>query len=217
MDRLEQLERSWLFYKLRWFLKHGVVVLMALVIGGGVVYFFASGGSDFSQTKPAAKEVKVTEPAMDALPTPPAEPKVVIKEVPIKPVQLAPNFDFEAEIRQRLNLAQRAPAAQPPRTPAVTRSAGVEVLEAQFTQNPSYSKAVEIAEAYLAQNAYEKALSWSLKANEINNEDERSWAVFATASAELGRTEQATSSLRAYLRVRPSDRLSQLLVRLERP
>lgn len=226
MDRLQQLERGWMIYKLRWFFKHAFIIVMALIVGGGLVYWVANHGKQdrkLEETQEAAvfsSQVpdQKSEPTLPTL----AEvkeslPPVMIERVLIKPVFLEPNYDFEQDMAERLGTrvessAQRTSQATPS---VVTRTVGVESLEERFMQTPTYDRAIEIAEHYLRLGAYHEALKWSLEANEIDNEKEQSWAIFATASAQLGRKEQAAESLRAYLRTRTSQRLNALLRELE--
>ena len=224
MDRLQKLERGWLFYKLRQLLKGVLILAVAVLIGGGTVYLLLQGTRALQngvQAEPKASlpEKAVEQPAAPISPKPAPSPAAPV----LSPLELTPNYDFEQEIKTRL-APPSAKAATPALTPptangavAISRVDSLAALESAFMQQPSYAKAVEIAEAHLAQSRNEKALEWALKANEINNEDERSWAVFATASNRLGRSEQAINALKAYLAAKPSSRLMQLLERLEQP
>ncbi len=224
MDRLEQLERGWLIYKLRWLLKHAALILLALIVGGAVVYWL------FSDAPSAAAPERVVEPVAEPAPVKAPEPKVVIEEVLVEPVYLEPNYDFERELAARLRSQSRAtPQPEPTRTASratsdtpstrtpvvVSQEVSLEPLKEQFAQAPRFELALEIAQVYLQRGDYAGSLQWALKANEIDNEDERSWAIYATASAQMGYQEQATNSLRAYLRTRHSERLSNLLAKLE--
>jgi tetratricopeptide (TPR) repeat protein len=215
MDRLERLERGWLLYKLRWLFKHTILIIVSLAVGGLVVYWLDSAPPREVPDEEAALQLSAQKTDQSATP----EPRKVVQEVVVapEPVFLKPDFGFEQDIARRLGAraSRQQPTAPAKPRVVVSRSVDLPELEARFGQNPTYDQAVEIARAHLRAGDAQKALDWSLKANEINNEDARSWAVFATASAQLGRQEQAASSLRAYLRTRPSERLSNLLAELE--
>ncbi|MDR2639607.1 MAG: hypothetical protein LBC09_07220 [Helicobacteraceae bacterium] len=160
--------------------------------------------------------------------TPVAQPK--------PKMNITPNFDFAGEVDRRVAASIAAsrtqpqattpPPQQPPQTAPVQsatattgvsfqRVGGIKELEAAFNKQPSYSKAADIAEYYLKQDDYKNAYDWALKANELNQNDERSWAVFAEASYKMGSKDRAVNALRGYLGVRSSDRLSRLLNKIE--
>lgn len=229
MDRLQKLERGWLFYKLRQLTKAAAVLAAAVLIGGGTVYLVLQS-TQALQEAVSRDETPVSAPAAQAAPQPRPETPAAPEAKPSEPIHLMPSYDFEREIEQRVSpvrapqaarvappMQPSAPAAAPASAIALSRVDSLAALERAFERQPSYAKAVELAESHLAQGGSEEALKWALKANELNNEDERSWAVFATASSQLGRKEQAIEALKAYLTAKPSNRLTQLLARLEQP
>lgn len=218
MDRLEQLERGWLFYKLRWFLKSAALVAASLAMGGIVAYWLASAPPRDAASEDTAVQMSAQEPKeSDESPAEPP-PQTVIQEVMPEPVYLKPDFGFEQEIAARLNARAARPVpteeASRQRT-VVARSVDLGALKSRFEKSPTYDRAVEIARAHLRAGEAKEALEWALKANGIDNEDPRSWAVFATATARLGDKKRAASSLRAYLQTRSSEELSNLLAKLE--
>ncbi|MDR3163025.1 MAG: hypothetical protein LBT81_04120 [Helicobacteraceae bacterium] len=158
------------------------------------------------------------------------QPEVVVK--PKKsPMQLGPSLQFENSLTQRLSPPQQLetpPQAQPspqdtgqltpvdpPRTATIRRVSSLAELEDAFNKQPTYAKAVDIAEAYLKRKDPQNAYNWALKANSLDQTDERSWAVFASASVQLGYKERAINALNAYLANRNSEKLFRLLKELE--
>lgn len=77
--------------------------------------------------------------------------------------------------------------------------ANITNLEQNFHQKADYKIALHIARLYLVDKSYEKALWWSLKANELNKNDADSWIVFAKASFALGKKDEAKRALQSFL------------------
>ncbi|MDR1911259.1 MAG: CDC27 family protein [Helicobacteraceae bacterium] len=184
-----------------------------------------------------------TQPiGVESQPTPPIEvasPPKAERYVPTKPkMKLSANYDFITDLDRRVALAIAESSPPPARnvspivrssqnysqpTQSTTRGANVSMskvsglkdLEDAFNRQPTYSKAVDIAETYLKQNEFQEAYTWSLRANELDEKDERSWAVFAQASYKLGARDRAINALKGYLNARSSVRLSALLSQIE--
>ncbi|MDR0664126.1 MAG: hypothetical protein LBF86_01205 [Helicobacteraceae bacterium] len=148
-------------------------------------------------------------------------------------MNITPNFDFASEVDRRVAASLSASRPNVPSTPiqppvrseptqtvsnpvSLQRVSNVKDLISAFDRQPTYSKAVDIAESYLKQNDFQNAYSWALKANELNVNDERSWAVFALSSYKMGDKVRAVNALKGYLGVRSSERLSKLLYQIER-
>lgn len=216
MDRLEKLEKQWLFYKTKQILKRAAVVAAAVLVGGVVVYL-----SLYKSTQNSVEVQKeITE---ETKPAPMVEEKAVLPTLSSKeyeiarsssPLILEPDFSFEKEIKNRGVVAtKQAPVEQ--KTSIISKVTSLQALEDGFDSNPSYAKAIEIATAYREQNNNSKALKWALKANEIDSSEESSWEIYAVASSNLGRKEQAIKALKAFLAVKPSKRLADLLKEME--
>ncbi|MDR2151435.1 MAG: hypothetical protein LBO72_01325 [Helicobacteraceae bacterium] len=149
-------------------------------------------------------------------------------------MSIAPNYDFANDADKRVAASIVAVRTQPPPAPAIVnptptppvanpsspvsfqRVDGVSDLVNAFNRQPNYSKAVDIAEFYLKQNDFQNAYDWALKANELNGNDERSWAVFAKASYKMGHRDRAINALKGYLNAKSSANLSKLLYQIER-
>jgi len=70
-------------------------------------------------------------------------------------------------------------------------------LKKAFYENPSYEKALKLSELYMEERAFQKAVFWALKANELDN-TKQSWELFAKAKAQLGEKELAQKVLDLY-------------------
>lgn len=78
-------------------------------------------------------------------------------------------------------------------------AANITNLEQNFHQKAEYKTALHIAKLYLVDKSYEKALWWSLKANELDKNDAGSWIAFAKASFALGKKDEAKRALQSFL------------------
>ncbi|TKX33029.1 CDC27 family protein [Campylobacter aviculae] len=75
----------------------------------------------------------------------------------------------------------------------------IEKLKNNFYQNPSYEKALLLADEYYKKKNYNKSIFWALKANDINKEAKDSWFMFAKAQIALGNKNEAKKALDIYL------------------
>ena len=117
---------------------------------------------------------------------------------------------IEAQKAQILNQKQQNSAIQKslqkpiikPKEKIIIHSyaANVDNLEQEFAQNADYQRALQIANLYLADKNYEKALQWSLKANELDKSDAGAWISFAKAKFALGKKDEAKRALQSFLR-----------------
>ncbi|KAA8604748.1 hypothetical protein CGP82_01270 [Campylobacter sp. LR185c] len=74
----------------------------------------------------------------------------------------------------------------------------IATLRHAFYQNPSYEKAILLAQTYLDMKDYNKSIFWSLKANDINKISNTSWKLFAKAKQAQGFEEDAKKVLELY-------------------
>ncbi|WP_200764095.1 CDC27 family protein [Nitrosophilus alvini] len=81
---------------------------------------------------------------------------------------------------------------QPP-----SKTIGYIINKFERTKDPQL--AVFLSKSYYKDGKYKEALSWAIKANEIDSSNEESWILFAKASVKLGRKNEAINALRAYL------------------
>jgi hypothetical protein len=68
-----------------------------------------------------------------------------------------------------------------------------------------------IAEKFLENKRYKKALKWALISNEINDKNEKSWILFAKAKINMGKKQDAINALSAYLKNNSSTNVKNLL------
>jgi hypothetical protein len=88
-------------------------------------------------------------------------------------------------------------------------------LKEKFYTTSSIVFALMIAEEYYNQENYKNSLKWSLIANDIDAQNEKSWYWFAKSKAKLNQKSDAIKALKAYLSQNSSKRLSALLNKIQ--
>lgn len=80
-----------------------------------------------------------------------------------------------------------------------SQALNIAYLQKSFYQNPSYKKALNLANKYFEIQAYKKSIFWALKANELDRQKQDSWLIFAKAKRALGQEREAKRALQAYM------------------
>ena len=88
-------------------------------------------------------------------------------------------------------------------------------LKDKYYSTSSIVFALMLAEEYYYEKKYKQALKWALTANDIDSQNTKSWYWFAKSKVKLGKIEDATRALKAYLANNNSKRLSTLLHKIE--
>ena len=92
----------------------------------------------------------------------------------------------------------------------------MEQLQTKFAQTPNYNIAIIIARNYYKKGAFQKAISWAKKANEVDKSDAESWIIYAKSLYALGQDEKARQLLHIYLQYENSEEVDKLLQNWER-
>ncbi len=77
------------------------------------------------------------------------------------------------------------------------------------TNNIAFS--LLLSEKFLEKKAYKKALKWALISNEIDENSEQSWILFAKAKVKLGKKQDALNALNVYLKNSSSTQVKKVL------
>jgi len=88
-------------------------------------------------------------------------------------------------------------------------------LKEKFYKTSSIVFALMLSEEYYYDSKYNKALEWSLIANEIDPQNTRTWYWFAKSKVKLNQKDDAIKALKAYLSNNKSKRLNTLLHKIE--
>ena len=84
-------------------------------------------------------------------------------------------------------------------------------LKNKFQRTHDIDFALMLCENYYSKKMYRKSLKWSIIANDIDNQGERSWIWFAKSKYRLNERNDAIKALRAYLKSNDSKKIRLLL------
>ena len=96
-----------------------------------------------------------------------------------------------------------------------SRKRTIKSAQESFSRSGSYRDALYVAKEYYRKGRYSSAQKWALIANNINNENEDSWLVFAKAKAKLGQRKDAEQVLSAYIKKSHSTKAKILLQKIK--
>lgn len=176
-----ELEKDFKAYKIKLFVKRALLfcIFCACCVGG--FYAFA-----LYKAKQNTLEIALNEKSK-------MQEKLEIAKLEIQKAQI---------LNEKKHFAQPKENVMPQNKEKITihsYMANITNLEQNFHQKADYKSALHIASLYFADKNYQKALWWSLKANELDKNDAGSWIVFAKASFALGKKDDAKRALQSFL------------------
>ncbi len=87
----------------------------------------------------------------------------------------------------------------------------ISYLKEKFQKTNNIIFALMLCEEYYAKKDYKNTLKWSIIANDLDSNSERSWIWFAKAKYRLNKKDDAIKALNAYLRINQSENIKELL------
>ncbi len=88
---------------------------------------------------------------------------------------------------------------------------GLSFIKKKFYATNNISFALMLSEKFLSKKEYKKALKWALISNEIDENNEKSWILFAKAKMKLGKPQDALNALNIYLKNNSSVKVKKIL------
>ncbi len=175
------LEKKWRKYQIK---KYMIYVFIAGIIFIFGLYFYMT-----RQTNNSKKSIHQLK-------------RKIVYENKIKP-----NLNFEKRLHiynqpSKPKKRQKDPVKTQVDKKIVLNTQNVEAndLIKRYNNIPNKNLALMIAQIYLQKKDYKKALEWSVKANELDKSDARSWMIFAKAAYKLGKKRRALHALSLYLK-----------------
>ncbi len=190
-EKYQRKQRIKLFFKLL-----GALLLIA----AGYLIYLQNHQSSTDEIKPATtatestlheqKEIETgvnqqqsaqTEPVKTAVETPKEEemPQKVIKRTSTSTQSAEENEPFQLKVNQRESLYKMLVA---------------------YKDQKSYKTAIKIAQFYLLQKEYKKAVKWAVEASKKDPSQAQSWIIYAKAKKALGKPDVAKRALGIYLK-----------------
>jgi len=231
MYDIDELERTWIRYSRKRFLKRsllagGVLLLIAVPIG----YVILKPAQSVS-APPTAVMKRPDMPAQKP-PVPSseeAEKKRTLKnEAPLRAVVPVAEKPKAKKPRMMITLSDPGKSSDTEReeTPEqkkirlqMTDAKSVKVvrmIEKRFPMTRDYNDAMYLAKYYYGKRNYRKAEYWAMQANTIDSNREESWIVFGKAKAKRGHRADALRVLQAYYDRSGSMRVQTLIDRIRK-
>lgn len=222
MLNIQNLERRWLKYKIKFYAPYilGVIALLTLLI---VVTYSKKSDTDKTQellASPSTSTHKtastVLEPSMDFVRS--FQTTLPINEPPKAPLQ-----KNAQPVREPLPIPKLV--ATPPPNSSDEKSFSLNrteskldigTLERRFKETSNANLGLFIARYHYDHGNYSEAYNFALKTNSISNKIEESWIIFAKSLVKLGREEQAKKTLQFYITDSNSEAARTLLDTIER-
>jgi len=89
------------------------------------------------------------------------------------------------------------------------------IMKSKFTQNKNPREAILISTAYYKAGNYVESEKWALSANNLDENIEESWFLFAKSKAKLGKDREAIKILLSYYKKTKSDKAKELITKIK--
>jgi len=119
--------------------------------------------------------------------------------------------NMPTSLQKRTPAANGAKIAKEPMQLKITEREGLYKMLVDYKDNKSYRTAIKIAQFYLLQKEYEKAVKWAVEASKKDPSQAQSWIIYAKAKKALGKPEMAKRALTIYLKHNYSPEAKALL------
>ncbi len=206
MHEYERLERRWRRYRLkRFFLYLFYLLILTLFVAGGWSIWQKDLIPNFSM--PSNDKVIVTNNYL--FPSLEFEKRLDKKEK---------NLDKLSERKQKAKRPQKhitrerkKPKSSPQPLTITSQNIALNDIIRDFKKKPTPALALLIAKKYFVRGDYEKSLKWSIKANELDKENEESWILYAKSASRLGDKKRAMQALLIIIKKSNSEEAKRLL------
>lgn len=239
MEINNHLEQEWKNYKQKSLFKSPIILGSTVFAAAFIAYMKFTEPSATTETvaplvkvdermlktikKIEEKRVKEEEKKQRRTPNPTPEvqtpKKVVIKKnlTEKRVVEFFPGLTFETrltyskpsykQLEKPKIIVEKVPE---PEIIVIKQNSSLKDLMASYNQEKSHGKALIIAKKYFEKKQYKDAINWSLRANELNSDSDKSWVIFAKSNIAIGRVEVALKAIDAYLVNNRSDELEKI-------
>ncbi len=132
---------------------------------------------------------------------------------PVTPTRVATpkEENMPTAIQKRTPAKNGTKAANEPMQLKIMEREGLYKMLVDYKDNKSYRSAIKIAQFYLLQKEYEKAVKWAVEASKKDPSQAQSWIIYAKAKKALGKPEMAKRALTIYLKHNYSPEAKALL------
>ena len=232
MLNIPDLEKRWLHYKIKSFFPYAISLLFLCIIIG-IYYFFNINNNEkttkgkkeiviqkklhketVTATKVSLKNTttQIFSPSMSFIDTiktqkEPLEGPIKHREVKLKPVKRVKHI-------QKMEI--KAKAIQKKQVTTITimkqnTSKDIQNILHRFQEDKNPALSLFLAKKYYELGNYKQASNYALITNQLNQEIEDSWLIFAKSLVKMGKRKKAIKLLREYINKSHSTNASILL------
>ena len=134
-----------------------------------------------------------------------------LSDIELMDTQAMPSADKVIPAAVKKTAAAKKPKAKKKIFISSQKMGSLSLIKKRFYASNNITFSLLLSQKFLEKKEYKKALKWALISNEINENNERSWILFAQAKAKLGKKQDAINALRVYLKSRNSIKVKKIL------
>ncbi len=220
---MHELEKKWILYKREKYKKAAILFASFFVVAASSFYasyliFGADKNHNIAKTPQIIEQNLSTQRPQEAqtvLQNAAKEIVIVSSEAQNEKFR---SFDATTSQESKIKESRQVEALPPPKAEVapkihmeIKEAKETLLLEERFKKNGDFESALALSEEYYKNEEYQKALKWAISANSIDSKNEKSWALFAKASAKLGRKQNAENALENFARTSGSENIKALL------
>jgi len=234
MTNVDELEKRWIQYKIKSYLRDKRVLFLFIVILIVALFFSfnktSKVQSEIKSSLHVEKKIKENEVLNDKKAT--KQETIKKKEVNKSSIVskeklvLSPSMSFMEKIdikktllvkhKSQIKTAKEKTKIINAKNESInfkrtTSQSDIESVRKRFEQNNNPALSLFIAKKYYELGEYNKAYNYALITNKINNDIEDSWIIFAKSLVKFGEKEKALKTLNKYVNHSDSDEAQQLL------
>lgn len=116
---------------------------------------------------------------------------------PLKEKELNTTNPKEKEIKLEVKKEKNVPDID---LQVRTKKETFDLLKSRYNYKNNFQDAIKIAQLLYNKKLYRESVKWALKANELDAEDYRSWALYAKSLIKLHEIEKASEVLETYIK-----------------
>lgn len=190
-----------------------VQVLFAL-LALAIIYFIVARYLHSKNELPVAQTTAATqtqEPMTNNTVVQTPQPKQqTVTPVPKTPVQTPKTETMPKQVTRRTPSHTKKRKEEPFQLKVTQRESLYNMLVA-YKDQKTYQTAIKIAQFYMLQKEYEKAVKWAVEASKKDPTQAKSWIIYAKAKIALGKPEVAKRALTIFLKHNYSQSAQDLL------
>ncbi len=226
MLNIKELEKRWLYYKIKSYIPHALIAVVLLIILSTIAIFLTSKKQHINSINKTASLISPKKPAMPfinhiqdetSIPLRKKEKIETDSQKHVKKVIKRDKITTKIAVakEQYLNLEPKeAPALHKHSIITIERKESKKDIDdviKRFKNNHNPALSLFVAKKYYELGEYKQAYNYALITNGINNNIEASWLIFVKSLVKLHKKDMAIKTLIKYINYSHSENAKILL------